>query len=224
MLQCAPFVPSAAMRWRCSVYKGTRGVAEAAVFCCMAHDRYSRIRSRREGAPSIGGHVDGRSCVTGRFDTGLDAGIGRGGAGFAGAPAGHLDVGAERRGFARAARLRACHRLGAGWLPIATYRRRRSTPVPGGASSRAPTDARGAVRPSGRTPIYSGHAASASNRPSIYSRAGVAAAGGGRAGRPAARSRGGPHTAARRARGSGRMAGTRAVQAGPTRHAASRRC
>lgn len=51
-----------------------------------------------------------------------------------------------------------------GRLPIARCRRRRSTPAPGAASSRAPTDAPGAARPSGRTPIYSGRAASASSR------------------------------------------------------------
>lgn len=116
---------------------------------------------------------------------------------------------------------------GAARLPIATCRRRRSTPVPGGASSRAPIDARGAVRPSGPAPIYSGLAASASNRLSIYSRAAVAAVGGDRVSRPAERSPGGPHRAACRARGSGRAADIRAAgaaRAGPKRHGASRRC
>ena len=154
---------------------------------------------------------------------------GRGGAGRAGAPAGHHDVEAEWRGFvappgsgAAIGRVR-----GAARLPIATCRRRRSTPVPGGASSRAPIDARGAVRPSGPAPIYSGLAASASNRPSIYSRAAVAAVGGDRVSRPAARSPGGPHRAACRARGSGRAADIRAAgaaRAGQKRHGASRRC
>ena len=110
-----------------------------------------------------------------------------------------------------------------GRLPIARCRRRRSTPAPGAASSRAPTDAPGAARPSGRTPIYSGRAASASSRRSRHSRAAGAVADGDRAAVPAARSPGDRDKAACRARGSVRAAGIPAVLAGPKRYAASRR-
>lgn len=180
-----------------------------------------------DDAPEIGGHVACRRCLIGRRGVGFGgrdrSGEGASGAAAASAPVGHHDSGAERRGFARRpAPGPGPPWAGAGQPPIATNRRRRPTLVPGDASSRVPSDDRGVVRPSGRTPIYSGRAASASNRPSIYNRAAVVAAGGGRAGLPAARSPGGRHKAARRARGSGRTAGIPATRAGPRRRGTSR--
>lgn len=227
MFQCAPFVPNAGMHWRCIACGVRAGATAMAVFRCTARERCGRGWPNRDGAPQTGGHIGGRGCLI-RWTPGRMRG-GEVGQGARGRLPGIHDVEAEWRGFvappgsgAAIGRVR-----GAARLPIATCRRRRSTPVPGGASSRAPIDARGAVRPSGPAPIYSGLAASASNRPSIYSRAAVAAAGGDRVSRPAARSPGGPHRAACRARGSGRAADIRAAgaaRAGPRRRGASRRC
>ncbi len=194
------------------VWRATRGQQESA-----------RCRMTR---PQRGGRVDCRRCPIG-WSTSI--GIAAGGA---------PEKGRMRRmcgarvPLARIPRPGRCGlapgpapgppRAGAGWLSIATNRRRRSTRAPGDASSRVPTAARGAVRPSGRTPIYSGRAASSSSRRSIYSRAAEAAADGDRAGPPAVRSPGGRHKAARRARDSGRTADRRAVRAEPRRRAASR--
>ena len=178
--QCAPFVPNAGMHWRCPACGVRVGAIAMAVFRCMAHERCGRGWPNRDGAPQTGGHVGGRGCLI-RWTPGRMR-RGEVGQGARGRLPGIHDVEAEWRGFvappgsgAAIGRVR-----GAARLPIATCRRRRSTPVPGGASSRAPIDDRGAVRPSGPAPIYSGLAASASNRPSIYSRAAVAAVGGDR--------------------------------------------
>lgn len=227
MLRCALFVPHAATRWRCSVCKGMRGDDRngslpphgARLATGAAGSRRDEVVRRRSAGMSM---VDVRDRIPRqRFGRRHRGGVGR--------DSRRCLPGTVRSGPNGAdspAPPGSGPALGraAGGLPIATYRRRRSTPVPGGASSRAPTGVRGALRPSGRAPIYSGHAASANSRPSIYSRAAVAAAGGGRAGRPAVRSPGGPDRAGRLARDSGRTGGTRAARAGPRRRGASRRC
>lgn len=106
---------------------------------------------------------------------------------------------------------------------IARYRRRRPTLAPGAASIQAPTYARDGGRPSGRTPIYSGRAASASSRRSRYSRAAAAAVAGDHASVRAARSPGDRSEAACRGPEAVREAYTWAVRVGPRRCAANRR-
>ncbi len=107
---------------------------------------------------------------------------------------------------------------------IARRRRRKSTPGPGAASSRGPSDVRGDGRPTVRTPIHSGRAASSSSRRSTYSRATSVAAGGGRVAAGAAQSPGDSDKAACRARGSDPAAGVpAAARAEPRRYATSRR-
>ncbi len=225
MSRCALFFPHAATRWRCFVYKGMRGDdRNGGLPPYGARRPTGAAGSRRDGVVrrrSVGmSMVDVRDWIPRhRFWCRH-----RGGAGLAGRLPGTMMSGPNGADSPAPPGSGPAIGRAAGGLPIATYRRRRSTPVPGGASSRAPTGARGAVRPSGRAPIYSGPVASANSRPSIYSRAAVAAAGGGRAGRPAVRSPGGPDRAGRQARDSGRTGGTRAARAGPRRRGASRRC
>ncbi len=108
-------------------------------------------------------------------------------------------------------------------LSIARLHRRRPISGPGAASSRGPIDAPGGGRPTGRTPRYSGRAASASSRRSTRSRATSVAAGGGRVAARAVQSPGDPDKAACRARGSDPAAGIpAAARAEPRRYATSR--
>ena len=51
MQRCVPFGPNAAMRWRCSAYKGRSGAIETVAFPRIAYEGCGRVRSRRDGAP-----------------------------------------------------------------------------------------------------------------------------------------------------------------------------
>lgn len=93
----------------------------------------------------------------------------------------------------------ACGRARRLLAATASSRRRRSTCVPGDASSRAPSGGPGVARPSAPAPIYSGRAANASSRPSRYNRAGAAVEADDRDAAAAARDRDGSNAAADRA-------------------------
>ena len=89
MRRCIPFVSCAAMRWRCSVYKGRSGATETAVFLGMAYEGCGTVRSRRDVVRRRSASTSIRGGVIGSLAPVCAPASGWGGAGFR--AAGHHD-------------------------------------------------------------------------------------------------------------------------------------